>query len=217
VSDLGFVHVYRAGSNGSRRTLLLLHGTGGDEQDLLPMAPMLDAAAGALSPRGKVLAQGLPRFFKRLSEGVFDAEDVKRRARELAGFVAHASTEYGFAADQIIAVGFSNGANIASALLLLAPQTLSGAILFRGMVPIVPDEMPALPRTLACLSNGRHDPLVAIEETERLTALLKAAGAQVTLAWQPASHQLTPADIAQAKDWLAVLQAGTSDYLRRRP
>jgi predicted esterase len=206
VSALDFVHVYRPATDGSTRTLLLLHGTGGNEQDLLPLAAMLDPSAGVLSPRGKVLENGAPRFFRRLAEGVFDLEDLRRRAGELAEFVTQAIDDYGIRGHQLVAVGFSNGANIASAVLLLHPEVLGGAILLRGMVPIVPDATPALPETPVLLSNGRQDPLVSIAETERLVALLKTSGADVTLAWQPAGHQLTAGDIEQAKTWLSAVR-----------
>jgi predicted esterase len=206
VSALDFVHVYRPATDSSTRTLLLLHGTGGNEQDLLPLAAMLDPSAGVLSPRGKVLENGAPRFFRRLAEGVFDLEDLRRRAGELAEFVTRAIDEYGIRSHQLVAVGFSNGANIASAVLLLHPDVLGAAILLRGMVPIVPDATPALPQTPVLLSNGRQDPLVSIAETERLVALLKTSGADVTLAWQPAGHQLTAGDIEQAKTWLSAVR-----------
>jgi len=202
VSGLDFVHVHRPAANGSTRTLLLLHGTGGNEHDLLPLAGMLDPAAGVLSPRGRVLEHGAPRFFRRLAEGIFDLEDLRRRAGELADFVARAADEYHLRGHQIVAVGFSNGANIASAVLLLHPDVLGGAVLFRGMVPIVPDETPVLRQTPVFLSNGRQDPLVSVTETERLVSLLKSAGADVTLAWQPAGHQLTAGDVDQARHWL---------------
>jgi predicted esterase len=207
VSGLDFVHVHQPAANGCTRTLLLLHGTGGNEQDLLPLAAMLDPSAGVLSPRGKVLEQGMPRFFRRLAEGVFDLEDLRRRAGELATFVAQSADHYGLRGDQIVAVGFSNGANIASAVLLLHPEALGGAILFRGMVPIVPDQPPALAHTPVFLSNGRQDPLVTVAETERLVMLLQAAGADVTLAWQPAGHQLTVGDVEEAKSWLSAVRA----------
>jgi predicted esterase len=206
VSGLDFVHVYRPAADGGRRTLLLLHGTGGNEQDLLPIAATLDPSASVLSPRGKVLEQGMPRFFRRLAEGIFDLEDLRRRAGELADFVKRAADEYGLQGHQMVAVGFSNGANIASAVLLLHPGVLGGAILFRGMVPIVPDQPPALPHTPVFLSNGRQDPLVSAAETERLVSMLKTAGADVTLAWQPGGHQLTAGDVEQATNWLSAVR-----------
>jgi phospholipase/carboxylesterase len=206
VTSPDFVRVYRPAANGSARTLLLLHGTGGDERDLLPLAERLDPSAGVLSPRGKVLEHGMPRFFRRLAEGVFDTEDVRRRAGELAEFVKRSAAAHRLAAAHIVAVGFSNGANIASALLLLHPEVLGGAILFRAMVPLEPDAASALPKTPVFLSNGRQDPLVPVAETERLAALLKNAGADVTLAWQPSGHQLTAGDLDQATAWLAGLR-----------
>jgi predicted esterase len=145
----------------------------------------------------------MPRFFRRLAEGVFDVDDVRRRAGELAEFVRQAAASYGFQVNRVFAVGFSNGANIASALLLLQPDVLGGAMLFRGMVPLRPDPLPHLPRTPVLLSNGRQDPIVPISETEELTALLETAGADVTLTWQAGGHQLTSGDLDQAKAWLS--------------
>jgi len=157
VSD-DFIHVFTPGADPSAPTLLLLHGTGGDEQDMLPLAGLLPGAA-VLSPRGKVLENGMPRFFRRLAEGVFDVEDVKRRAHELADFVEASSASYGLDRERVFAMGFSNGANIAAAVLLLRPGVLRGAVLFRAMVPLIPDALPTLPATPVLLSNGRSDPL----------------------------------------------------------
>ncbi|HWK11259.1 MAG TPA: alpha/beta hydrolase [Vicinamibacterales bacterium] len=196
----GFVHVFKAGTSGT--TLLLLHGTGGDEHDLLPLADMLLPGAAVLSPRGQVLEHGMPRFFRRLAEGVFDEDDLRRRAGDLARFVDWAADRYQFDRRSIVAVGFSNGANIASAVMLLHPAALAGAILIRAMVPLTPDPLPSLSGTRVLISNGRADPLVAPEETERLAELLRAAGADVTLEWQPGGHQLTQADIRAARAWL---------------
>jgi len=205
MADLGFVHTFQAPATTDAPTLLLLHGTGGNERDLLPVASMLAPDAGVLSPRGKVLERGMPRFFRRLAEGVFDLEDLGRRTIELADFVAAAAAHYGFDPRRVVAVGFSNGANIAASLLLLRPETLGGAVLFRAMVPIVPDPLPTIPGTPVLLSNGRLDPLVSPAETERLTALLREAGADVTLAWQQAGHELTEGDIERARVWLSDL------------
>ncbi len=202
MSDLGFVHVFHPPATPAAPILLLLHGTGGNEHDLVSLKDALRPDAGVLSPRGQVLERGMPRFFRRLAEGVFDIDDLKQRTHDLAGFVSRASAHYGFASDRIVAAGFSNGANIAASLLLLEPATLAGAILFRAMVPLVPDPLPSLPGTPVLLSNGRRDPLVAPAETERLAGLLRTAGADVTLAWQESGHELTEADVAQARDWL---------------
>src|SRR3954466_207184 len=144
MTDLGFVHRFERGARPSLPPLLILHGTGGNEDDLLPLGKMIAPGAALLSPRGKVLEHGMPRFFRRLAEGVFDEEDLKLRARELAEFVRAAAAQYRFDAGRVTAVGYSNGANIASAMLLLAPGVLSRAVLFRAMVPLVPDPLPAL-------------------------------------------------------------------------
>jgi phospholipase/carboxylesterase/glyoxalase family protein len=199
--DLGFVHVFRPAQNPGAPTLLLLHGTGGDEHDMLALGNLAPGAA-LLSPRGKVLENGMPRFFRRLSEGVFDVEDLKIRAGELADFVAAAAAHYRFDASRVIAMGFSNGANIASATLLLRPGVLKGGILFRAMVPFEPDNEPQLTNTRVLISNGRIDPIVSAAETERLARILQRAGADVEVHWQPAGHQLMPSDFAVAKTWL---------------
>ena len=201
--DLGFVHVFKPAQNPGAATLLLLHGTGGDEHDLLPLGNLAPGAA-LLSPRGKVLENGMPRFFRRLSEGVFDVEDLKVRASELADFVIASAAHYRFDPSRVIAMGFSNGANIASATMLLRPGVLKGAILFRAMVPLEPDPERGTPLTGArvLISNGKVDPIVSPEETERLAKLLQRAGADVEVHWQPAGHQLMPSDFAVAKTWL---------------
>jgi phospholipase/carboxylesterase/glyoxalase family protein len=200
-ADLGFVHIFRPAQSPGAPTLLLLHGTGGDENDMIPLAGLAPGAA-LLSPRGKVLENGMPRFFRRLSEGVFDVEDLKARAGELAAFVIAAAAHYKFDPSRVIAMGFSNGANIASATMLLRPGVLKGAILFRAMVPLEPDPVPNLDGARVLVSNGRIDPIVSPEETERLARLLQRAGADVEVHWQPAGHQLMPSDFAVAKTWL---------------
>jgi predicted esterase len=201
--DLGFVHVYEPPGHPAAPTLLLLHGTGGREHDLLPLGRALAPEAGLLGPRGKVLERGQARFFRRLAEGVFDLDDLRARAAELAAFVRAAAGHYGFDTRRLAAVGFSNGANIAAALLLLASDLLSAAVLFRAMVPLVPEPLPAIPGTPVFLASGRTDPMVPTTEAERLAALLRQAGADVTLRWAPASHELTRADVDAARAWLA--------------
>jgi len=204
-ADLGFEHVFRPARAAGAPVLLLLHGTGGNEHDLLPLGEVLLPDAAMLSPRGQVLERGMPRFFRRLTEGVFDLEDLERRTHELARFVERAAAHYGFEQRQLVAVGFSNGANIAASLLLLEPSTMGGGVLLRAMVPLVPDPLPTLPATPVLLSNGRSDPLVSLEETDRLAALLRRAGADVTLALQPAGHELSSQDIVQAREWLSAV------------
>jgi predicted esterase len=199
-----FIHEFVPGT--SNRTLLLLHGTGGNERDLIPLGRELDPNAALLSPRGKVLENGMPRFFRRLAEGVFDLEDLKSRTNELADFLAASAQHYGFAADQVVAVGYSNGANIAASMLLLRPEVLSAAILFRAMVPLVPDKQPKLSSTRVWIGAGTNDPIIPTSETKRLAELLRQAGADVTIRHFPAGHELTPDDVEAARDWLTLLR-----------
>ncbi len=201
--ELSFVHVFRPPAAPDAPTLLLLHGTGGNEHDMLPLAERLSPGAGVVSPRGKVLERGMPRFFRRLAEGVFDIEDLEQRTQELAEFITQASAAYSLSTRRLVAVGFSNGANIAAATLLVRPEVLGGAILFRAMVPLVPETLPLVSQTPVLISNGRVDPLVSAEETERLAALLRSTGAEVTVSWQQAGHELTENDITSAREWLA--------------
>src|SRR6266481_4806672 len=174
-----FIHEFVPGT--SNRTLLLLHGTGGNERDLIALGRELDPNAALLSPRGKVLENGMPRFFRRLAEGVFDLEDLKYRTNELADFVTAAAQHYEFATDQLVAVGYSNGANIAASMLLLRPETLSAAILFRAMVPLVPETQPNLSAVRVWIGAGDHDPIVPPSDTKRLAELLRRVGADVTI------------------------------------
>ena len=201
--SLGFVHRFVPAETPDAPTLLLLHGTGGDENDLLPVGRMLDERAALLSPRGKVLEYGMPRFFRRLAEGVFDHEDLVDRTHELAGFVERAVDEYGIDRRRLFAVGFSNGANIAASLLLTYPRLLAGAILLRAMVPFEPERMPDLSGTPVYLAAGRSDQMVPPENTERLAQLLQEAGADVTLDWQPGGHGIGPEEVQAARNWLA--------------
>jgi phospholipase/carboxylesterase len=187
----------------SNRTLLLLHGTGGNEHDMLPIGRDLDPGAALLSLRGNVLENGMPRFFRRLAEGVFDEEDVIRRANELADFISSAAARYGFNPSQLTAVGYSNGANIAAAVLLLRPGTLNSAILLRAMVPLTPTTEPALAGARVLICSGTRDPIIPPENPERLAAMLRRAGADVTLRFEEAGHQLVFDEIAAAKNWLA--------------
>ena len=202
-AGLDFVHEFMPGS--SKRTLLLLHGTGGNEHDLIPLGREIDPAAAILSPRGKVLENGMPRFFRRLAEGFFDEEDLKRRTHELADFVGAAAQHYEFAADKIVAVGYSNGANIAASLLLLRPETLRAAVLFRAMVPLVPEKLPDLSSARLWIGAGNQDPIIPISETQRLVELLRRARADVTIRFVNAGHGLTDGEIEIARLWLAEL------------
>ena len=199
-----FIHEFIPGT--SNRTVLLLHGTGGNERDLIPLGRELDPTAALLSPRGKVLENGMPRFFRRLAEGVFDLEDLKNRTNELADFVAAAAQQYGFAPEKVVAAGYSNGANIAASLLLLRPEILSAAILFRAMVPLVPDKQPNLSSMRVWIGAGTNDPIIPTSETKALDELLRNAGADVTIRYFQAGHELTMADVEAARDWLALLR-----------
>ncbi len=200
--DLDFVHRYVPATEPGAPTLLLLHGTGGDENDLLPLGRMLEERAALLSPRGKVLEHGMPRFFRRLAEGVFDHEDLVNRTHELADFAEQAVNEYGLDSARLYALGFSNGANIAASLLLLHPGLLAGAVLLRAMVPFEPETMPDLSGTPVYLAAGRSDQMVLPENTERLAQLLRGAGAEVTLDWQPGGHGIGQAEVEGARNWL---------------
>ena len=203
MTELGHVHKFAPSERSDARVLLMLHGTGGDEHDLIQLGQMLDPKAALLSPRGNVLEHGAPRFFRRLAEGVFDLEDLRRRTHELADFVEAAVKEYGLEGRRIVAVGFSNGANIAASLLLLRPRVLHGAVLFRAMVPFEPEKVPFLGGVPVLLSEGRFDPLVSRKVAERLAAILKTAGAEVTLIEQESGHELTRGDVDDAVKWLA--------------
>jgi phospholipase/carboxylesterase len=196
-----FIHEFVPGK--SAQTLLLLHGTGGNERDLIPLGHELDPDASLLSPRGKTLENGMPRFFRRLAEGVFDLEDLRKRTNELADFVTSASTRYQIDPEKITAVGYSNGANIAASLLLLRPEILSAAILFRAMVPLTPEAEPDLSMTRVLISEGDHDPIVSAAEAGRLSGLLRSAGADVTIRFFQSGHELTADDVNLAREWLS--------------
>lgn len=185
-----------------RSVLLLLHGTGGNENDMIPLGRDLDPLGAILSLRGNVLENGMPRFFRRLAEGVFDEEDVVRRANELADFIPNAAAKFEFDPAKLTAVGYSNGANIAAAVLLLRPGTIDSAILLRAMVPLSPSTLPDLSGARILICSGTEDPIIPVENAERLTALLRQAGAEVTLRFEKAGHQLIFGEIAAAKKWL---------------
>lgn len=198
-----FPHRFLPGNGNSRVTLLLLHGTGGSEEDLIPVGRTLMPGAALLSPRGQVLENGMPRWFRRFAEGVFDIEDLVARSRELASFVASAATRYGFDTEHVVPVGYSNGANIAASLLLLGLGKFPAAVLFRAMVPLVPEDEPDLSNTRIFVAAGSRDPMVSTAQTAKLVALLEAAGAAVQVHFENAGHGLTESEIAAARDWLA--------------
>ena len=203
MAELSHVHRFEAASRPGRPALLLLHGTGGDENDLVPLVEMVSPGSAFVSPRGKVLENGMPRFFRRLAEGVLDEDDVRRRANELADFIAEARTAYDLPAP--IALGFSNGANVAAAVMLLRPDALAGAVLIRAMVPLTepPPEPPAarLDGTPVLILSGATDPLVPADNAARLAAMLEQAGAAVRHEIVSAGHNLSQADVALAQAW----------------
>jgi len=196
------VHRWEPSASPDAGTLLLLHGTGGNEDDLIPLARLVAPAASLLSVRGNVMEQGAPRFFRRLAEGVFDLEDLRRRTDDLARFIEAARGRYGFDAGRLYALGFSNGANVAASLLLSHPSAIAGGVLVRAMVPFEPTEPPDLRGRAVLLSQGRMDPLIPPAGAERLAGLLREAGADVELAWQAASHGLVQGDVIVATRWL---------------
>ncbi|MBK1881428.1 alpha/beta hydrolase [Luteolibacter pohnpeiensis] len=200
-----FIHRFVPAPQGApdqARTLVLLHGTGGNENDLLQLGRSLAPDANLLSPRGRVSEHGMPRFFRRLAEGVFDEKDLIGRTHELAEFIGQAAAHYGIAPDRLTALGFSNGANIAASLLLLRPEVLSGAILWRAMVPLVPDQSPDLTERKILLTSGTNDPILPLENARRLAGMFRDAGAQIDHKIIPAGHQLTEYDIDFTRAWL---------------
>ena len=199
--DLGFIHRFIPATAEGLPTLLLLHGTGGDENDLLPLAARIAPGAGILSPRGKVLERGMPRFFARSGEGQWDLDDFKRRTAELGQFLARARAAYGIGAP--VALGYSNGANIAWSMLLAEPQAFSGAILMRAMAPFDPRPLPDLANLPILLLTGRHDELIPPQQAGLLAALFGEAGADATFEMLEAGHGLTEEDLKLAAEWLA--------------
>lgn len=197
-----FIHHFEPGTDPARPPLLLLHGTGGNEHDLVPLARQLAPGAALLSPRGNVNERGAARFFARLAEGVFDPTEITRRTHELADFLASATPRYGLDPQRLIAFGFSNGANIAATLLLLRPESIAGAILLRPMVVLEPPALPDLHGKRVLISSGAHDPIVPADHPVRLAQLLRSAGAEVQLSEQPASHNLVRGDLSAAQEWL---------------
>ena len=199
---LAFQHRFVRGSS-SATTLLLLHGTGGDEEDLLPLGKGLLPAASLLSPRGRVLENGMPRFFRRLAEGVFDLDDLAAETDALANFLRSAASAYGFRDGTLIALGFSNGANMAISLLLRYPAILAGAVLLRPILPFDPDPLPDLRGKQVLIRAGRLDPLVDAAGVDHVRSVLQRSGATVTLGWSPSGHQLAQDDIEAAAAWLS--------------
>jgi phospholipase/carboxylesterase len=211
--SLSFIHRFEKGA-ADQPPLLLLHGTGGDENDLVPLGRMIAPEATLLSPRGKVLENGMPRFFRRLADGVFDEEDVRLRANELADFIVAARAHYGLAPP--IALGYSNGANTAAAVLLLRPQVLAGAIMLRAAVPLSQTAPVDLEGKPALIISGAMDPLMPPERAARLASLLAGYGAVVDHRTVPSGHELSQADVTLAKQWLQ-RHSGAREARARNP
>ncbi|MDQ5978204.1 MAG: Alpha/beta hydrolase [Verrucomicrobiota bacterium] len=202
MSSLSYTHRYEPATAANASPLLLLHGTGGNEHDLIPLGQQLAPGSALLSPRGDVSEHGMPRFFQRFAEGVFDLADVAKRTHALADFVVASATKYGFETSRLTALGYSNGANIAASLFLLRPEALAGAVLLRPMVVLEPAKLPDLRGKRLLLLSGRHDPIVPVEHPDRLAAQLRAAGADVKLQWLDTGHPLTDADLGHAARFL---------------
>ncbi|MDY0406103.1 alpha/beta hydrolase [Virgibacillus sp. 179-BFC.A HS] len=194
-------HIFQTYSDQANTTLLLLHGTGGTEEDLLPLAQKVDPNANVLSVRGNVSEDGMPRFFKRLAEGVFDEEDLIFRTSELYEFIQEAATQYSFDSKNVVALGYSNGANIAASLLFHYRDALRGAILHHPMVPRRGIELPDLSKKDVFISAGKNDPICPVDESEELQTLLASAGCNVEMSWQPYGHQLTIQEVEAAAKW----------------
>ncbi|MGE7795578.1 alpha/beta hydrolase [Lysinibacillus fusiformis] len=194
-------HIFYKGTDEAKPTLLLLHGTGGNEESLIGLAKEIDDTANILSVRGNVLEHGMPRFFRRLAEGVFDIEDLIIRTKELNEFLNEASQQYGFDRQRIVAIGYSNGANIAASLLFHYEDVLAGAILHHPMVPRRGIELPKLSAVPVFIGAGTNDPMCTAQESEDLEALLSSAGATVTTNWFDFGHQLTIPEVHAAKEW----------------
>ena len=203
MKELGYTHRFEPGAPGDGRTLLLLHGTGGDEDDLLGLGRHLAPGAALLSPRGRVLERGMPRFFRRIAEGVFDLDDLRLQTGLLGEFVVEAAERYGLELARMVAVGYSNGANIAASLMLSRPEVLSRAVLLRAMVPFVPATPPELDGAAVLLAAGERDPIVPQSQTLALGEILRGAGARVTLAWHAGGHELGDDDVRAAREWLS--------------
>lgn len=205
--DFGFIHRFVPGDEPSVGTLLVLHGTGGNENDLIGIGQAIAPGAAILSPRGNVLESGAPRFFKRIAEGVFDPKEVRSRGEELARFIRAAAITYGLDPSRIFALGYSNGANIASTVMLIEPGTIQASILLRPMVVYEPAEKPDLSGSSVFISAGRMDPIVPTVSVEQLAQLFRSANADVTLKWQLAAHNLVPSEVREAAEWFALQRA----------
>ncbi|WP_261303294.1 alpha/beta hydrolase [Paenibacillus andongensis] len=194
-------HIFQKGTDITAPVLVLFHGTGGTERDLLPLAQAISPTSSVLSVRGNVLENGMPRFFRRLAEGIFDEEDLIFRTKELYDFLDEAAVEHGFDRQNLVAIGYSNGANIAGSLLFHYPDALRGAILHHPMVPLRGIQLPDLSGIPVFIGAGRNDPICSPQETEELQKLLSEAGSTVAVHWEQAGHQLTRSEVEAATTW----------------
>lgn len=194
-------HIFQKGTDVTAPVLVLFHGTGGTERDLLPLAQAISPTSSVLSVRGNVLENGMPRFFRRLAEGIFDEEDLIFRTKELYDFLDQAAVEHGFDRQNLVAVGYSNGANIAGSLLFHYPDALRGAILHHPMVPLRGIQLPDLSGIPVFIGAGQNDPICSPKETEELQKLLSEAGSTVAVHWEQAGHQLTRSEVEAAGTW----------------
>jgi len=197
---------------GARRTLLLLHGTGGSAQNLVPLGKSLDPTAALLSPEGKVLENGMRRYFRRHAEGVFDIEDLHARTEDLASFIKAACSKYSLPSEEVIAVGYSNGANIGSSVLLSFPSLLKGAVLLRPMVPFQPTHPVDLSQKAVLLCVGSHDAITGTADPIRLRQLYEDSGASVTVHVHQGGHELAHDDVEAARTWLQLQSSAGEDF-----
>lgn len=205
--DLGFIHRFVPAEDQSAGTLLVLHGTGGNEDDLVGIGQAIAPGAAILSPRGNVLENGAPRFFRRIAEGVFDPKEVRSRGEELARFIRAAVVTYRLEPSRVFALGYSNGANIASTVMLIEPGIIQGSILFRPMLVYEPAQKHNLSGSSVFISAGRMDPIVPTTSVEQLAEIFRSANADVTLKWQLAAHSLVPSEVREASEWFALQRA----------
>lgn len=200
--ELGFAHAFEPGTGPD--TLLVLHATGGDEHQLMPLARRLAPHANLLAPRGKVMEGGTTRrFFARRSMLDLDIDDLMLAADELAAFVADAVSAYGLDPSRVTALGYSNGANAAVGMLFRHPGVLAGAALLRPVMPYEPGEIAPLPDTRVLIAAGTHDAYSSMSATERLGEVLEQASADVTISVVEAGHELVERDLLVTAEWLS--------------
>lgn len=197
-----FVHKFIPATSDETRTLLLLHGTGGDENDLIPLGQTLLRGAGILSVRGRVLEGGMPRFFRRFAEGLFDLDNLREEAAALNEFLPQAAAQYGFDPSKLVGIGFSNGANMAHSLMGLYPTSLAEAVLIRAMTTMPELEYSGLDGKRVFISSGKSDPILPVADAENLADQLRKGGADVTHLWLDAGHNLTRGELGEISAWL---------------